>query len=163
MLWVPFVTIWLEKCDCKFSQPSFGDVGSASSHDIGARIAIEFFDIVPVLEMLPVTLVTILTREMRLNESFCQSREYVESATPHNVGARYAIKTFFNHISPITTLGALAKSLQGLEKNVNFQSHISREYRDWRSSQHLQRLYCAKTFNSNSCTYFVSLGTCTIS
>ena len=48
-------------------RPSFGDVESAASHDLGARNSIEkFFEVDQALEMLRVPLVTILAREMRL-------------------------------------------------------------------------------------------------
>ena len=47
---------------------SFGDVASGAGHDIGARNAIEIFEVDKCLEMLRVSLVTILARarEMRL-------------------------------------------------------------------------------------------------
>ena len=48
------------------SRPTFGDVASGASHDIGARNAIEFFEVHQRLEMLRVALVTILARKMRL-------------------------------------------------------------------------------------------------
>ena len=48
------------------SRPSFGDVASGASHDIGARNAIKFFEVYKCLQMLRVSLVTILAREMHL-------------------------------------------------------------------------------------------------
>ena len=47
-----------------WSRPSFGDVASAAGNEIGARNAIENDQ---ALEMLRVSLVTVLAREMRLN------------------------------------------------------------------------------------------------
>ena len=47
-------------------RPSFGDVASVASHDIGARNAIDFFEGDQTLEMMRVSPVTILAREMRL-------------------------------------------------------------------------------------------------
>ena len=49
-----------------WSRPTSGDVASAASQDIGARNAIEHFEEDQLLEMLQVSLVTVLAREMRL-------------------------------------------------------------------------------------------------
>ena len=62
MLRVPLVTILAREMRLKFfwifwSRPSFGDVASAASHDIGARNAIEiFWEVDQALEMLRVLL-----------------------------------------------------------------------------------------------------------
>ena len=58
-----------------------------------------FLKVVQVLEMVRVPPVTILAREMWLKESFCQSRGDVASATSRDIGARYTIESFFNHVS----------------------------------------------------------------
>ena len=62
------VTIFAREMRLKVfsSRPTFGDVASAASHDIGARNAIEIFEVDQRLEILRVPLVTILAREMRL-------------------------------------------------------------------------------------------------
>ena len=66
---MPLVTILAREMRLNFfsSRPSFGDVASDASHDIGARNAIENFQVDRALEMLRVPLVTIVAREMRLN------------------------------------------------------------------------------------------------
>ena len=111
------------------SRPSFGDVASGASHDIGARNAIEIFEVDQALEMLRVALVTILEREMRLKFfevdqrlemlrvalvtilaqemrlKFFESDQRLEmlrlaSAASHEIGARNAIENFLK----LTTL-----------------------------------------------------------
>ena len=77
------------------SRPSFGDVASGTSHDIAARNAIEIFQVVQRLDMLRVALVTIVVREMRLNFFWGRpSFEDVASGASHDIGARNAIEIF---------------------------------------------------------------------
>ena len=111
---------WREKCDWNFwSRPSFGDVASAASHDIGtrnaienflkstelwkccsaashdigARNAIEIFEVDQALEMLRVPLVTILARQIRLKIFWSRpSFGDVARAASHDIGARNAIE-----------------------------------------------------------------------
>ena len=65
---VPLVTILAREMRSKFfcSRPSFGDVSSTATHDIGERNVIEFFEVDQALEMLRVTLVTILARDLEM-------------------------------------------------------------------------------------------------
>ena len=98
MLRVPLVTILAREMRLKnfWSRPSFGDVASAASHDIGARNAIEnFFQVDQALKVLRVPLVTILAREMRL-KIFWSRPNFgdVASAASHDIGARNAIEIF---------------------------------------------------------------------
>ena len=62
---MPLFTILMREMRLKIfrSRPSFGDVASATGHEIGARNAIENDQD---LEMLRMSLVTIMAREMRL-------------------------------------------------------------------------------------------------
>ena len=91
-----------------WSRPTLWDVANAASHDIGARNAIEFFEVVQALEMLRVPLVTILARKMRLK----------------------VFSTISGAKLPITWLAALGNLFKVHWKDVNFQSHVSRQYRD---------------------------------
>ena len=63
---MPLVTILALEMRLKVfsSRPRCGDVASGASHDIGARNAIEVFEVDQALEMLRVPLVTILAQEM---------------------------------------------------------------------------------------------------
>ena len=109
-----------------------------------------FFEVDQALEMLRVPLVTMLAREMRWN-TFWRRPSFGDgaSAACKDIGARNAIEICFNYyLVSITWLAALEKFLfKVCGINVNFQSHISRQYRDWRSSQHLQVLF--KNFQSH--------------
>ena len=75
MLQVPLVTILAREMRLKifWSRPSFWDVASGASHDIGARNAIEIFQSRPTFGD-------------------------VASAASHDIGARNAIESFFNYI-----------------------------------------------------------------
>ena len=72
MLRVPLVTILAREMRLNFfwSRPTFGDVASGASHDIGARNAIEFFSSRP---------------------SFGD----VASGASHDIGAKNGIENFF--------------------------------------------------------------------
>ena len=102
MLRVALVTILAREMRLKFfwSRPTFGDVASGASHDIGARNAIEifwkFFEVDRALEMLRVPLVTTLAREMRFYLFFWSRPTFgdVASGASHDIGARNAIETF---------------------------------------------------------------------
>ena len=93
---MPLVTI-LQREMRKKVQPTFGDVASATSHDIGAssekETRLNFFQVDQALGMLRVPLVTILAREMRL-KFFLKSTNFgdVASAASHDIGARNAIE-----------------------------------------------------------------------
>ena len=70
---------------------------SAANHDIGARNAIDFFEVDQALEMLRVPLFTILAREMRLKIFWSlPSFGDVASAASHDIGARNAIQIFWS-------------------------------------------------------------------
>ena len=136
--------------------------------------------------MLRVSLVTIVAREMRLKiflkstkllrfcecrwsqgwrskcecQFFCRSRGYVGSAPTVTILAReMPLKVF--QLNLVTWPDALGNLFKVCWKNVNFQSHIPRQYRDYWSSQHLQGLFCSKTFNRTSRANFMTGGTLT--
>ena len=127
MLRVALVTILAREMRSKVfsSRPSFGDVASGASHDIGARNAIEIFR---------ATSHDIGARNaieiFRSRPTFGD----VASCASHDIGARNAIESFFNYIWCQTANNVSSRarkiSLKFVEKMVNFQSHISRQYRD---------------------------------
>ena len=102
MLRVPLVTIIGTRNAIKsfWSRPSFGDVASAASHDIGLEMRLKFSQVDQRLEMLRVALVTILARKMRLKIFWSRpSFGDVPSAASHDIGARNAIETFWSRPS----------------------------------------------------------------
>ena len=86
------------------SRPSFGDVASGASHDIGARNAIEIF---------------------RSRPSFGD----VASAASHNIGARNAIESFFNYIWCQTANNVTSRGRKISLKFVEKMSIFNRIYR----------------------------------
>ena len=103
---MPLVTILAQEMRSKvFSgRPSFGDVASGASHNIGARNAIEFFRSQPPLGD-------------------------VSSAASHDIGARSAIESFLNYIWCQTTNNVTSRARKISLKFVEKMSIFNRIYR----------------------------------
>ena len=106
MLRVVLVTILAREMRSKVfsSRPSFGDVASAASHDIGARNAIEIF---------------------RSQPTFGD----VASGASHDIGARNAIESFFNYIWCQTANNVTGRARKISLKFVEKMSIFNRTYR----------------------------------
>ena len=106
MLRVPLITILAREMRLKVfsSRPSFGDVASGASHDIGVRNAIEIF---------------------RSRPTFGD----VASAASHDIGGRNAIESFFNCIWCQTANNVTSRARKISLKFAEKMSIFNRIYR----------------------------------
>ena len=163
---------WREKCGWKFlNKTSLGGAARTASHDIGAIYAIENWHFsTNFKEIFRARLVKLLARDVveKLSIAFFAPISWlVAPATIPRLRQKkldpfqsQSTSKNFNHMSH-------AKIVSGDTRNIskrwstskNFQSHFSRQYCDWRHSQHLQRLVDIKNFNRISRANIVASGT----
>ena len=168
MLRVPLVTILAREMRLKifWSRPSFGDVASAASHDIGARNAIEIFRSRPTFgDVASAASHNFGARNAIEIFSSRPSFGDVASGASHDIGARNAIESFFNYIWCQTANNVTSRARKIFLKFVEkmYMSIFNRIYRanivtsGPRSTS--KACFVKKNFNRISRANFVICGT----